>query len=214
MVIPLINRVHWHDFDFQHYPEANCSSDKPRPALHLAGPVRFHDISDYLTAPAQPGTGHLSVAEVCALNKRGQPVPEGMVSPDEIVQRLDRAAEGALELMHEDWGDSSSELKAHLDDCRAMALLGRFFARKLECALTVQRVYDGTSKGGAECAMQLGEDAHHAWLDYVDAVVPRYLPQRLTRMGGRMVDLKALCEQSREDMVTVREMMEPFVPMV
>ena len=47
-MLPLTNSVHWHDFDYQNYPEANCGLDYQTAALHTGRRLMFHDIYDYL----------------------------------------------------------------------------------------------------------------------------------------------------------------------
>ncbi len=209
-VIPLVNQVHWHDFDFQNYPELNCGVDHYHSAMHVGTRMYYHDLNDYLLAPAQPGCGFLSISEACRLELLGQNPPQGAVLPDQVIKRLGGIAAQA-QAMLDGFEGGCPELCALAEDLRDTALLGRFFADKLECALTAQRVYSGLMPGGAQRAIDLAQSACDIYTEYARRLAQRYYPQRLSRMNGRMVDPLALCEQARLDVENTRMIMEAFL---
>ena len=170
-------------------------------------------ISDYLLAPAQKGIGVLSVKEQCELDHRGLPVPEGKTSPDDTVRELHTLADKA-DVLDAEWRNDAAgladEFSSLRDDCRSMAMLGRFFALKIGCALETQRTYNGAGQANAHMAISLAEKAADVWESYAESLSRRYVPQRLGRLHGRMVDVTELCEAAREDAEMVRMIMEPF----
>lgn len=209
-VLPLVNLVHWHDFDFQSYPELNCGVDHYHSAMHVGTRVYYHDLNDYLLMPAQPGCGCLSIAETCRMEQLKQQKPEGMLTPDDVIASLRSRAEKAEALM-ENWQPQDEELSALLEDMRDTALLGRFFADKLESALVAQRVYSDLTPGQAGRAIDLAASACKTFCEYARRLSQRYYPQHLTRLNGRLADPLALCAQAREDVETTRMIMESFL---
>ncbi|MBP7402283.1 MAG: hypothetical protein KBA30_06675 [Clostridia bacterium] len=210
-VIPLVNTVHWHDFDFQNYPEANVSLERSNTALHVGRRLLFHDIHDYLLTPAQPGTGALGVEAAVGLELRGLPPPDGAILPDAVARELAERADGALRML-DGWpaDGTGDEMCALAEDARCMALLGRFFSLKLACALETLRTYYALPGSDASRAIALGREAADAYETYARKISARYRPQRLARMHGWQVDVMALCEDARADAEAVRMIMEPF----
>lgn len=208
-IVPLMNRMHWHDFDFQHYPEANCCVSTTQHVAHMGGELIFHDVHDYIMAPAQPGSNYLGVREFCLLEHQGKPIPPDRVTPDAVARELlQRAEQAEAELA--DFSPAQGELAGLLADCRAHALLGRFYAAKVEAALATQRAIMGGGRAQAERAIAYANQGYDCWVRYAHHVAEYYVPQRLSRMDGRMVDPVALIPQAKLDAEMVYLLMAEY----
>lgn len=210
MVMPLINRIHWHDFDFQNYPEANCSVISDKRVAHMGGEVVFHDVHDYILAPAQPGSKFIGVREFCLMEHEGKSIPNDMTSPVTVAHQMLHIAENAekqIEVFHSGTG----ELDAILQDCIGFSLLARFFSSKILAAVETQRTIlnQGKSKS-AQKALDHAKKAHLNWLKYSKHLDRFYFAQRLTRMNGRLVDLRKLSRQSRKDLEMVQYLVQEY----
>ena len=209
LVVPLMNRMHWHDFDFQHYPEANCSVSTANHIAHMGGEVTFHDVHDYIMTPAQPGTAYLGVRECCMREKYGPAILPDMIAPDAVATDL-RARAQAAEQQLAAFPQACGELAALLADCRGLALLARFYAAKVEAALATQRAVLGAGPAQAARAMACADEAFACWRRYAAHAASLYVPQRLTRMNGRLVDLEALIPQAELDRQMVHHLMQEY----
>ncbi len=209
LVIPLMNRMHWHDFDFQHYPEANCSVSTTNHVAHMGGEVIFHDVHDYIVTPAQPGMDYLGVREFCLMEKYGPAVPDGKITPEAVAQELQSRAETA-EARLAAFTRARGEFAALLSDCRGLALLARFYAAKVETALAVQRAVLGAGSAQAARAMRCADTACQCWVDYATHIAKFYTPQRLTRFDGRFADPVALIGQAELDRQMVHHLMQEY----
>ena len=210
MVLPQINRVRWHDFDFQSYPEANCCVSTTRHVAHIGGEVIFQDVHDYILTPAQPGTDYLGVQEFCLMEHSGQAVPEGKHAPVEVADQL-LAIAGDAEAQLKQFTAARGELAALLADCRGFALLSRFFGHKVWAAISTQRaLMKNVPSQHAQRAIESADSALSAWEAYVNYISKFYVPQRLTRTDGRLVDVTALTSQARQDAQIVHDIMQEY----
>ncbi len=209
MVIPLMNRMHWHDFDFQHYPEANCSVSSTNHVAHMGGEITFHDVHDYIMTPAQPGCSYLGVREFCLLEYQGKEIPKDKIAPDAVAQELLDRAVKAEELL-DAFTTAQGEQAALLSDCRGFTLLARFYAAKVEAALATQRAVMGKGPKQAVRAMEYADLAYDCWVRYAHHVSAHYVPQHLSRMDGRMVDPVALIPQAKLDAQMVYHLMAEY----
>ena len=58
-IIPELNRLHWHDYDFQWYPEGCCMYDFEKDKLVFA------DVNEFMTCRSMPGEDVYSISEYC-----------------------------------------------------------------------------------------------------------------------------------------------------
>lgn len=209
LVIPLINRAHWHDFDFQNYPEANCSVSSHGRIAHMGGELQFHDVHDYILTPAQPGTRYQGINDFC-LRERANTPAEDMIPPTAVADELLDIADTAL-AQTEALPEAQGEAAAMIADCRGMALLARFFGHKLWAAVYTQRaVLRGIPSPHAARAIAHAREAHAAWIAYTTHISQYYLPQRLGRMNGRLVSPELMIPQSELDLQMVEHLMQEY----
>lgn len=212
MIIPIVNQVHWHDFDFENYPEANLGLDRRGTAMHMGAGVLYHGIHDYLLAPAQPGGSYQSVGQTGKREILKEKLPSGMKSPDDAVAELNERCDRAQGIVNAfDTKAQSEEYCALWEDCVSMMHLGRFYALQIACAMTVRRVYDGILPMKGQCAVRLAQRAAEQWERYVNHIMRRYDIQRLTRLNGRYADLYATRAAAWRNVEDVRMLMEAFM---
>ena len=89
--IPLQERVYWHDFDFQWYPEASASY------VDEADALIFHTIDDFIQGSSCPDAGYLSIADYCDCVVRRK-TPQG-ITPLEASEEIETHCIRGLELL-------------------------------------------------------------------------------------------------------------------
>src|SRR5688572_9015840 len=132
MIYPLVTGFHWADFDFQWYIEG-CRS-RPGPAKTESG---FHSVETFIHQKVHPGTDNIPIPRYVAALEAGESMPRG-TTPTQVADRIDARSDSALrELQKLTRGRPSqhnAELAATLEDIRAMALLGKYYAAKIRGA--------------------------------------------------------------------------------
>lgn len=131
--------------------------------------------------------------------------------PSEVAAHLDdaatRVATATTSLRQSTpTNDDAGELAEVLDDLVAVAQLGRYYAAKIRGAiavhaLTVDPPGDAAVRAAGVAHLQ---DAAGHWASYAEGVHRRYRPQRLSRLGGVLVDLHALSAEVAYDITLAR----------
>lgn len=210
-IMSIMNQVHWHDFDFQHYPEGNMSVDYYHAAMHMGTRVVFHGIHDYLLTPSQPGSKYLGVKEAVVLEEKKAALEEGRKTPEIALSELRVLCEEGLRIAAATTAESK-EFVALKNDSVSLVKLGLFFSDMLECALIVQRLYAGLSDSkGAEHALALAESAAKRWRIYSEDVMSRYHQQTLTRFNGRLADFAMMNSEADKNIEDVSVLVDPFL---
>ena len=200
MVYPLVTGFHWANFDFQWYIEA-CRS-RPEPAKTASG---FHSVETFITQPVHPGTTNITIPKYVDAISHGVS-PEG-TTPVEVARRIDGVTNAALEQLEPLAASSSAkrnaELAATLEDIRAMALLGRYYAAKIRGATSLA-LYRETRKPEhqAEAVKNLTRAAE-VWKDYTARAAARYRNPLWTNRVG-IVDWKELDAEVDRDITIAR----------
>lgn len=181
-LLPTFQRTHWHDFDFQWYPEGCCMY------VQADDKIVFADINEFVECPSMPGENCLSVMEFARLTAAGE--RSSAVTPleaaDEMLSAV-RRIENALPELYNIDGDS--EYSATVDDIKAMALMGKYFALKEQAAVHLA-IYRCTKvPEEQQLSISLLKKAAHVWKEYSAHIASNYIPQVLTRLCGR-VDLQ------------------------
>lgn len=167
-VIPLINRFHWRDWDFMWAVEG-CK-DK-----------RYRTVEDFYDNPTMEASGILNVEAYVAATLADRAITE--TTPLDIAAHIAQAAEAGLSHLQHLSGRQGSELDTTLQDIRAMALLGQFYAAKIRATVAL-----GFYK-------QTGEPSYHQeaidflqagllpWTAYTALNETRYHSQVFSRTG-------------------------------
>lgn len=133
-----------------------------------------------------PGSPFQSVRDYCLQGPR-----PGLWSPLETAAELRRLARTVWRLRRR-IPEKGGELAATVTDLRLLALLGRYYAGKLEAAaaLLAYRLDRRRTEKQREAVARLRRCAR-IWEVYAALSVRCYRPQRLTRLGGQRVDFTA-----------------------
>lgn len=192
--------THWNDFDFQWVPEACCRFLHP-PVAKLV----FSDINEFISCRAMPFSGYISVMDYCSSIMREESITG--ISPLETVGKIAAYSEQVLLAIPELLKTAvESEYIATLNDMQALALLGRYYALKLEAAVALGSFRLNRSKTELQQkAVSLLETAATVWKEYSNYSTSLYKPQRLTRMGGRRVDVRQFDRYAELDVELARK---------
>jgi hypothetical protein len=186
MVYPLVTGFHWADFDFQWYIEG-CRS-RPGPAKTASG---FHSVDTFIQQPVHPGTDNIPITRFVEAVRTGRAMTG--TTPLQVAARIDARADAALGAVPEllRIGGSNSELSDTLEDIRAMALLGKYYAAKIRGA-TALATFRATREVAQqqEAVRQLTLARGH-WIEYTGRTGSRYRNPLWTNRVGH-VDFREL----------------------
>ena len=196
-IIPDFNCVHWHDFDFQWYPEGCCmyrvDMDK----------ITFANINEFVSCEAITFGEHASVMEYAksVVNKETLTKISPKVQTTSMFAHANRAEE-LLEQLH---GMSSApEFEKIIYDIEALKTLGYYFAWKEEAAMALAIYRLNQDRKYQEEAVEKLKKALPYWKKYSKMSVEANIPQVLTRYCGK-VDVQDFDEQAEMDILLAGE---------
>jgi hypothetical protein len=201
MIYPLVTGFHWADFDFQWYIEA-CRS-RPGPARTASG---FHSVETFIGQKVHPGTDNIPIPQYVAARVSGAALPAG-TTPEMVADRIDARADAALgalpKLATSRAARQGTELAATLEDIRAMALLGKYYAAKIRGA--TELAWFRASKHADHQQRAIGhlERAALHWRDYTARTGARYRNPLWTNRVG-LVDWRELDAEVARDVDIAR----------
>jgi hypothetical protein len=195
-VMPLTTRFFWGDIDLKWFPEA-CWSHRRSQGKG------FYTVRHFMEGSAMPGANVLNIRDWRKRLTTRQPMTEA--TPLEIAAALEGAAAesfAALEKLR-DPAKQDTELQKTVNDCEALAWLGRYYAAKIRgaCALAL---FDASSDKHEHAAAlrHLGYALAH-WKNYADIRDAHYVPALYNRLG--FVDITALTENAAADLTIARD---------
>ena len=127
MIYPLTTGFHWGSLDFQWYIEAGQSRQGPAQT-----PSGYHDINRFITLSPHPGTDFISIPEFVKMKNTGTEM-QG-TTPFELAGQLQNQADQALQITSNLKPNGNRELFRTLEDIKAMAYLGKYYAHKIDAA--------------------------------------------------------------------------------
>ncbi len=192
-VMPLTTRFFWGDIDLKWFPEACLSHPRSK---------GFYTVRHFMEGITMPGSNVLPIRDW--RNRLLGRKPMGQTTPLEIAAALDGAAAdtfAALDGLH-DAAKQDAELQKNINDCEALAWLGRYYAAKIRgaCALALFDV-NGDKFEHAASLSHLG-DALANWKKYAAVRDAHYLPALYNRLG--IVNITALTEKVAADVTLAR----------
>jgi hypothetical protein len=193
-IIPLVNRFHWCDWDFQWAVEG-CFDQRNG----------FHTVRDFIKTTPMEGTDIASIPQYVEKRLANEPITgtTPMQIAEQLRQYADRSLAGARgPFMYQD-EPLSKEIRATLTDIKAMAHLGNYYASKILGAIELhqfERSKDPQHKSRA--VTHLSEAVGH-WDKYAKVAAGQYRPQLLART--RMLDWVALLEDVKKDVDIARQ---------
>ncbi len=194
-VMPLTTRFFWGDIDLKWYPEACWSHRRSKGN-------GFYTVQHFMEGTAMPGANVLNIRDWRTRLAKRQPMTE--TTPLEIAAALDGAVAGTFAALDglRDAAKLDIELQKTVDDCEALAWLGRYYAAKIRgaCALAL---FDASSDKFEHAAAQrqLGEALSH-WKKYAAIRDAHYVPALYNRVG--FVDVTAMTDKVAADLDIAR----------
>ncbi len=191
-IIPEVNCTHWHDFDFQWYPEGCCMYEQDVDKLVFA------DINEFISCKSVPKGEYYSVMDFCKVKISQDTITK--ITPLEVAESIWKHADKAIEGIQEIEKDAKlqKELKDTIEDILTLSYLGYYYSSKMRAAVAL---YLYRLKGEKELqveAVQLLQNASILWKQYSAKSMERYKPQVLTRLCGYL-DLQRFDELSELD---------------
>ena len=195
-VMPLITRFFWGDIDLKWFPEACWSHRRSKGN-------GFYDVREFMEGSAMPGANVLNIRDWRTRLTKRQPMTE--TTPLEIAAALDGAAaetSAALDALREA-AKTDAELQKNINDCEALAALGRYYAAKIRGACTLA-LFDANSDPHEQAAaLRHLSDALTHWKKYATIRDAHYVPALYNRVG--FVDITALTTQAAADLDIARD---------
>ncbi len=192
-VMPLTTRFFWGDIDLKWYPEACLSHPRSK---------GFYTVRHFMEGISMPGAEVLCIRDWCKRLTARQPMTG--TTPLEIAEVLDGAVAEtmvSLDALREA-AKEDTELRKTVDDCDALAWLGRYYASKIRgaCALAVFDV--NGDKSEHEAALRHLDEALRHWKRYAAIRDAHYVPALYNRVGH--VNVTALTEAVAADLDIAR----------
>ncbi len=192
-VMPLTTRFFWGDIDLKWYPEACLSHPKSK---------GFYTVRHFMEGVSMPGAKVLCIRDWRTRIAAGQLLEK--TTPPQIAEALDAVATetlAALDVLREA-AKEDAELRKTVNDCEALAWLGRYYAAKISgaCALAL---FD--AKGDAlerSAALRHLDDALTRWKRYAAVRDAQYVPALYNRVG--YVNVTELTEKVTADLDIAR----------
>ena len=195
-VMPLTTRFFWGDIDLKWFPEACWSHRRSKGN-------GFYTVRHFMEGSAMPGAEVLCIRDWRARLTARKPMEQ--TTPLEIAAALDGSAAetfSAIDSLREA-AKQDAELQKNVNDCEALAWLGRYYAAKIRgaCALAL---FDASGDKFEHAAAQrhLAEALSH-WKKYATIRDAHYIPALYNRLG--FVDITALTEKAAADITIARD---------
>ena len=160
-IIPLVNQLHWEDWDYQWWVEACVSSG-------VAGAIDgYHDINVFINQESMPGSGVTSISSFVNGNTNG-------TSPIIVASQIETLAQTALtKIAGVSYGDNM-ELKETIGDIKAQAQLGLYYAKKIRGAVDLARYRKSKGSQYKNSAVTYLEESLEQWKDYANTLDAQY----------------------------------------
>ena len=191
LIYPITTGFHWGSLDFQWYIEA-CKS---HPGAAQT-PTGFHDINRFITLPPHPGTDNISIPEYVDCVVAGK-APFG-TTPVEVAKKLHFHADRALGILDGLSHGGNKELRLTMGDIRAMALLGKYYAHKIQAATSLALFRKTREEVHQDAAVEELIQAAAYWRRYASTALGQYKNPLWTNRVGH-VDWRSLFDQVLQD---------------
>lgn len=192
-VMPLTTRFFWGDIDLKWFPEACLSHPRSK---------GFYTVRHFMEGITMPGSGVLPIRDW--RNRLLGRKPMGGTTPLEIAAALDGAAADTFAALDglRAAARQDAELQKNVNDCEALAWLGRYYAAKIRgaCALSLFDA-NGDKHEQAASLRHLGDALAH-WKKYAAVRDAHYVPALYNRLG--FVDVTALTKNVAADLDIAR----------
>jgi len=167
MIYPKTTGFHWGSLDFQWYIEG-CKS-APGPAQTASG---FHDVNRFITLAPHKGTDNISIPDYVKTVLAGE-TPSG-TTPIDVSDQIHAHADRALAILGRLAHSGDKELRLTLEDIRAMAYLGKYYAHKIRGATELALYRAADEQKHQDRAIDELTRAAQYWRLYVSTALGQY----------------------------------------
>jgi len=179
MIYPITTGFHWGEFDFQWYIEA-CKS-RPGPAQTTSG---FHDVNRFITLPPHESTDYMSIPDFVRTTMENKTI-QG-TTPWEVAELLHDHADNALEIVGQFENLRQEELNRTINDIKAMANLGKYYAFKIQGATALALFRKTGNLTSQQEAVRALESASDVWKQYIGIARQQYINPFWTNRVGHI----------------------------
>lgn len=191
-VMPFITRFFWGDIDLKWFPEACWSHRRSKGN-------GFYDVKEFMEGTTMPGANVLNIRDWRAGRDKG------LTTPLEIAETLERSAKETFTALETLRGaaKSDTELQKTVNDCEALASLGRYYAAKIRGACSLAQFDASSDKSEHEASLRHLTEALAHWKAYAAIRDANYVPALYNRLG--FVNITALTERVAADIEIARD---------
>jgi len=197
-IIPIVNQVHWHDYDFQWYPEGCCMYDFETDKL------LFADINEFMTCQSMPGSNYYSISEYSKVVENGGEIVK--IDPLSAAKCIWNHGERAISIIKEirKCNQLSTECIHTLDDIENLSNLGFYYAAKIKAAVCLSRYKLNHQRSYQKLGIEQLKEASKYWEIYSSRSKKMYKPQVFTRLSS-YVDLERFDQLAALDVLLAQE---------
>ena len=177
MIYPKTTGFHWGALDFQWYIEA-CKS-RPEPAQTRSG---FHDVNRFITLAPHGGTDNISIPDYVKAVVAGKRLSG--TAPVDVAEQIHRHADKALAILERLSHRGDKELRSTLEDIRAMAYLGKYYAHKIRGATELALFRETEKRAHQDAAIDELNQAARFWRLYASTALGQYANPLWTNRVG------------------------------
>ena len=197
MVYPKTTGFHWGALDFQWYIEACKSRSGPAQT-----PTGFHDVNRFITLEPHKGTNHISIPDYVKSVLAGE--KSSGTTPIEVSDQIHGHADKALALLERLSHGGDKELRLTLEDIRAMAYMGKYYAHKIRGATELALFRETRKKEHQNAAVDELTRAARYWRIYASTALGQYKNPLWTNRVG-YCDWRELFDEVLNDVKIARD---------
>jgi hypothetical protein len=195
MVYPKTTGFHWGSLDFQWYIESSRS--RPGPARTPSG---FHDVNRFISLLPHKGTDYISIPDYVDAYSTGKTLAG--TNPIELSDQIHAHADKALAIVDHMSHAGNKELRQTLDDIRAIAFMGKYYAYKIRAATELAIFRATLGAENQKAAIRNLNKAAESWRRYAALALSQYNNPLWTNRVG-YVDWRETMEEVLYDITTV-----------
>jgi hypothetical protein len=177
LIYPTTTGFHWGPLDFQWYIEA-CKS-RPGYARNETG---FHDVNRFISLPPHPKSRFQSIPDYIEMVEASG--TSDLASPFNVAQKLHSCSDHALEILTEFEPGDNRELKVTLHDIQTMALLGKYYAHKIDGSTNLALFRETKDKQYQDEAVAQLTQALEFWKKYTASALEQNINPLWTNRVG------------------------------
>ena len=189
--IPLVNQIHWYDWDYLWWVEG-CSSSG------VVNSIKgFHDVNSFIKGKAMPHIGVISISDFVNGKTEGK-------TPLTIANEIEKYANEALEKTSNIIYKDNIELKETIGDINAQSYLGLYYAEKIRGAVALAKYRKSGELDQKNQAINHLELALTEWKNYAATLDSQYNKMVICFNGlfdwnARIEDVKNDIEIAKKD---------------